>query len=59
MQKPCSICGAPRKPEFRAFCSATCRDKDLLAWGNEAYVMNEDPDLSVDRLFYDDDPENP
>ena len=53
MNKPCGICGKPRNPEFRAFCSATCRDKDLLAWGSDRYVMVEDPDLSVDDLFSD------
>ena len=38
-------------PEFRAFCSATCRDKDLIAWGSDDYVMGEDPDLRVDDLI--------
>ena len=48
---PCSICGKPRVPEFRAFCSANCRDRDLLAWESDAYVMAEDPDLKVDDLI--------
>ena len=51
MSKPCSICGKPRVAEFRAFCSATCRDRDLLAWGSDAYVMGENPDMKADDLF--------
>ncbi len=50
MAKACSICGKPRVAEFRAFCSATCRDRDLLAWGSDAYIMVEDPDLKVSDL---------
>lgn len=51
MSKPCSLCGKPRNPKFYAFCSATCRDKDLLAWGNDAYILGEDPDLKVSDLL--------
>ena len=53
MARKCSVCGKPKVPEFRAFCSAFCRDKDLLAWNNETYVMREDPDLSVDHISSD------
>ena len=59
MSKPCSVCGKPRIPEFRAFCSAACRDRDLLAWGSDAYVMGEDPDMKADDLFSDSIHENP
>lgn len=50
MAKGCSVCGKPRVAKFRAFCSATCRDRDLLAWGSDSYVMSEDPDLKVSDL---------
>ena len=59
MSKPCSICGKPRVAEFRAFCSATCRDRDLLAWGSDAYVMGEDPDMKAEDLFSGDLDEKP
>ena len=51
--RPCSVCGKPRVPEFRAFCSATCRDRDFLAWSGNEYVMREDPTLSVDDISSD------
>ena len=53
MIRACSVCGKPRVPEFRAFCSAHCRDRDLLAWGEDKYVMREDPSLSVDDISSD------
>lgn len=28
----CPLCGRPTVPRFRPFCSAGCRDRDLLAW---------------------------
>ena len=55
--KTCSICGKPRVPAYRAFCSAACRDRDLLAWGSDTYVMPEDPDLKVDDLISEDEGE--
>lgn len=58
MTKKCSVCNRPRTPEYHAFCSAICRDKDLLAWGNDEYVLDEDPDLKVDNLFSEDLREN-
>jgi hypothetical protein len=33
----CPICGRPRVPEYRPFCSARCRDVDLGRWFGEAY----------------------
>ena len=50
-RKGCSVCGKPRVAEFRAFCSAACRDRDLLAWSSDAYVLGEDPDLKVDDIL--------
>ena len=35
----CPACGKPRDPRFRPFCSARCRDRDLLQWLNGAYAI--------------------
>jgi endogenous inhibitor of DNA gyrase (YacG/DUF329 family) len=35
----CPICGRPRVHRFRPFCSAACRDRDLLAWIEERYRL--------------------
>lgn len=35
----CPICGRPRVHRFRPFCSAACRDRDLLAWIDERYRL--------------------
>ncbi|WP_246736108.1 DNA gyrase inhibitor YacG [Enterovirga aerilata] len=35
----CPICGAPRSPRFRPFCSARCADADLQRWLSDAYVI--------------------
>ncbi|EQB30924.1 DNA gyrase inhibitor YacG [Sphingobium ummariense] len=33
----CPICGQPSSPATRPFCSAACRDRDLLQWLGEGY----------------------
>ncbi len=35
----CPLCGRPRVPQFRPFCSARCRDVDLAHWFGEAYAV--------------------
>jgi uncharacterized protein len=45
----CPVCGAPRVPRFRPFCSAVCRDRDLIKWLDGAY--------SVPAVETDEDPE--
>jgi endogenous inhibitor of DNA gyrase (YacG/DUF329 family) len=44
----CPSCGRPRQQRFRPFCSATCRDRDLLAWLDGRYrvpaVEDADPE---------------
>lgn len=43
----CPICGRPTEPACRPFCSAHCRDQDLLNWlrGRYAIPAHEvDPD---------------
>ena len=37
--KSCPICGKPRVPEFRPFCSRRCADVDLNRWLSGAYVV--------------------
>lgn len=35
----CPACGRPREPRYRPFCSARCRDHDLLNWLNGRYAV--------------------
>jgi hypothetical protein len=35
----CPICKKPRDPRFRPFCSAACRDRDLLNWLEGRYAV--------------------
>jgi endogenous inhibitor of DNA gyrase (YacG/DUF329 family) len=35
----CPLCGKPRDPRYRPFCSALCRDRDLLNWLDGAYAV--------------------
>ena len=35
----CPICRKPAVPAHAPFCSAACRDRDLLAWLDERYVV--------------------
>lgn len=41
MRRPrlCPLCQRPSDPRFRPFCSARCRDQDLLAWLEERYAV--------------------
>lgn len=41
----CSICGAPRDPHYRPFCSRRCADVDLSRWLRGAYAI---PSSTVD-----------
>jgi uncharacterized protein len=46
----CPICGRPRVPEYRPFCSARCRDIDLGRWFGEVYaVPAADPGYDEDE----------
>ncbi|MDO5658404.1 MAG: DNA gyrase inhibitor YacG [Paracoccus sp. (in: a-proteobacteria)] len=38
----CPICGKPRVPEFRPFCSKRCADVDLAHWLRGDYVIPGD-----------------
>ena len=36
---PCPICGKPRVPQFRTFCSKRCADVDLNRWFKGVYAV--------------------
>ncbi len=40
----CPVCRRPAAPEFAPFCSATCRNRDLLAWLDGRYAIPAPPD---------------
>jgi endogenous inhibitor of DNA gyrase (YacG/DUF329 family) len=42
----CPICGKPRDPLFRPFCSRACRDRDLMNWLDGRYAV---PSVEVDE----------
>jgi endogenous inhibitor of DNA gyrase (YacG/DUF329 family) len=35
----CPLCGKPRDPRFRPFCSPRCADADLQCWFSGRYVL--------------------
>ncbi|MEM8919347.1 MAG: DNA gyrase inhibitor YacG [Pseudomonadota bacterium] len=45
----CPICAKPATPEFKPFCSAGCKDRDLLQWLGEGYKV-PGPAVSPDQL---------
>lgn len=45
----CSICNKPQTLEFKPFCSAGCKDRDLLQWLGEGYKVPGSP-VSPDQL---------
>jgi uncharacterized protein len=49
----CPICGKPREPRHRPFCSQRCADVDLQRWLSGRYVVpvaaEEDDELSDRR----------
>jgi hypothetical protein len=36
---PCPICRKPSAAAHAPFCSPACRDRDLIAWLDERYVV--------------------
>jgi len=50
----CPICGKPRDPDYRPFCSRRCADVDLGNWLSESYVMPMPENEAVGDV---DDPE--
>ncbi|MEW9853633.1 DNA gyrase inhibitor YacG [Novosphingobium sp. M1R2S20] len=43
IERPCPICGKPRAAEYKPFCSARCRDRDLLKWLDDGYAVPGPP----------------
>ncbi|MFN3370859.1 MAG: DNA gyrase inhibitor YacG [Sphingomonadaceae bacterium] len=41
--RPCPVCGRPATNAHAPFCSAVCRDRDLIAWLDERYVVPGPP----------------
>lgn len=35
----CPLCGKPVSPQHRPFCSAACKDRDLLRWLSDDYRL--------------------
>jgi endogenous inhibitor of DNA gyrase (YacG/DUF329 family) len=50
----CPICGKPRDPDYRPFCSRRCADVDLGRWLSEGYAIPL-PESEIDSE--PDDPE--
>ena len=48
----CPICRRTTAPEHAPFCSPRCRDRDLLNWLGDAYVV---PGAAADMLDSDAD----
>ena len=48
---PCPICGKPRSPRYRPFCSKRCADVDLHRWLGGGYVIaaREEDDAPEDK----------
>lgn len=51
----CPLCGKPRDPAFKPFCSRGCRDRDLLHWFGEDYRVPaaQPPDGTADNDRFD------
>jgi endogenous inhibitor of DNA gyrase (YacG/DUF329 family) len=41
--KKCPTCGKPRSESHKPFCSARCRDRDLLQWLSDGYALPGPP----------------
>ncbi|MEP2990352.1 MAG: DNA gyrase inhibitor YacG [Parasphingorhabdus sp.] len=46
----CPVCKKSQVVEFKPFCSAGCKDRDLLQWLGEGYKV-PGPPVSPDRLM--------
>lgn len=50
--RKCPICGKPRAAEHNPFCSARCRDRDLVQWLEDGYALpgpRADPEFPSDE----------
>jgi endogenous inhibitor of DNA gyrase (YacG/DUF329 family) len=41
--RKCSVCGKPRQEAHTPFCSARCRDRDLMQWLSDGYALPGPP----------------
>ena len=41
--RKCPVCGKPRSDEHTPFCSTRCRDRDLVRWLDDGYVLPGPP----------------
>ncbi|WP_461454690.1 DNA gyrase inhibitor YacG [Parasphingorhabdus sp.] len=48
-QSKCPVCRKPKSADFAPFCSAGCKDRDLLQWLGEGYKV-PGPPVSPDQL---------
>lgn len=46
--KPCPICRKPRAAEHAPFCSARCKDRDLVRWLDDGYALPGPPAIDED-----------
>ena len=49
--KKCPLCGKPEAEPFAPFCSAGCKDRDLLKWLGDGYRIPgrpAEPDELID-----------
>jgi endogenous inhibitor of DNA gyrase (YacG/DUF329 family) len=48
------LCRKPAAPEFAPFCSARCKDRDLLQWLGDGYAIPGPPaDVEAEVLGVD------
>ncbi|HEX8415073.1 MAG TPA: DNA gyrase inhibitor YacG [Sphingomicrobium sp.] len=43
VSKPCPVCRKSAAAEFAPFCSARCKDRDLLQWLGDGYAIPGPP----------------
>lgn len=43
LAKPCPVCRRARAEAYAPFCSARCRDRDLLQWLGDGYAIPGPP----------------
>lgn len=53
--RKCPICRKPRVAQHSPFCSAACRDKDLLNWLHDDYALPGPPANAAQDLPTRDD----
>ena len=49
--RKCPICRKPRAEAFTPFCSARCKDRDLMRWLEDGYALPGPPASDPDTGF--------